>query len=72
MNRGFSRNLPLYPFISFPLKKEEKAGDFPGHPVVKTTLPLQEAQVLFLVGELKILHDLQCRKKKKKKVKKKS
>ena len=31
-------------------------GDFPGGPVVKTPLPLQEAQVPYLVGQTKILH----------------
>ena len=29
----------------------EEVGDFPGGPVVKTALPLQGAQVQYLVGE---------------------
>ena len=33
--------------------KERKAGDFPGGPVVKTVLPMQEVQVWSLVKELR-------------------
>ena len=39
-------------------KKKKKVGDFPGSPVVKTTLPLQGMWVQSLMGNLKAFMQL--------------
>ena len=55
--------------------KERKAGDFPGGPVVKTVLTMQEVQVWSLVKELRshMLHSAaKIEKKKKERKNKKS
>lgn len=45
-----------FPSIQLGRLEAHLKGDFPGGPVVRTLLPLQGAQVRFLVRKLKIPH----------------